>query len=134
MSSNITSPARKLCTRPRRIPMAEQTAQVWVYYRDAIGVFAAREIDVTQLTPEQQAEYDQFIASLPEDPFERDYPIEEPVRFPTLRLAMRYAQLEDEEYCVASDMDAFHAPGECAEIAYSSLNARRESLLQWALQ
>ena len=107
---------------------------VWAFYRDWQGVFAVREFDLTLLTDAQRDEYhrataeDATYAALMEEVFHEQ---PEP-RFPTIRLAMRYAQLEDEEETIAEEMHAYHAPGECGEIAYSSLRARRERVMQWA--
>lgn len=109
-------------------------AQVWVFYRDAVGVYADRSVDLSLLTPAQRAEYDAHTAEIeretPPWAHEQDQPAP---RFPNIRLAMRYARLEDEEESIAEEMHAYYAPSECGELAYSSLRERRERLMQWAV-
>jgi hypothetical protein len=127
-----TTPGRRLFSLPQRTITAHP-AQIWVFYRDDAGVYAERDVDRTKFTPEEATAYDACMvnATALESEWCDGY-LEDAPRFPNIRLAIRYARLADEEECVADELQAYHAPSECGEIAYSSIRARRERLMQWA--
>jgi len=123
-------PALLLCTRPVRTHDGALFQRH--FFRDERGVFATVKLDLTKLTPEQLAEYNAAAAqenSLPEGLLD---PGPGPTYFPTVRLAFRFASLEDEEENIAFGLSCY--PGsDCGEIAYASLIVRREHVLQFAL-
>lgn len=123
--------ARLIMTRPRAYPGAH-AAEVWRFYRDDRGVYAVSDVDVWKFDDQERAAYEAAMAGLPSGPDWECYEEASRVHFPNLMLAMRLAKLEDEEQTVSIEMQAFHAPGECAELAYSSIRARRERVMQWS--
>ncbi len=130
----------RLITKIARAFMGAHASEVWAFYRDARGVYAVSEVDITKLTDAERAQYDIDVAqdaafaAYMESCSGRDEPEEiEAPRFPTLQLAKRYAEIEDAEATIAADRSVMHAPSECYELAYSQIESRRNDVLAWAV-
>ncbi len=124
---------RLLTTRPRAYPGAH-AAEVWKFYRDDRGVYAVSDVDVWKFNDQERTAYETAMAGLPNGPDWDEYERTSRTHFPNLMLAVRLAKLEDEEQTVSIEMQSYQAPGECAELAYSSIRARRERLMQWSTE
>lgn len=133
----MTTNRRLIHTRPRSY-CGVHACEVWHFYRDERGVYAECGIDEWKLTEAERAEHQAHEAAMQayhdatagRDEFDEP---QDRIHFPTLLLAIRHAKLEDEEVNIHNELHAFHAPGECAELAYSSLRRRREALMGWTV-
>ena len=123
-------------TLPRRLVSSHESVR-WQIIKDEKGFFAREWFDINKLTPEERIAYDstpeppEFASEMHSD-MDAFYESQIP-RFPTQELAIKFAFLMDERDNVYDEMHAFHAPSECADIVYRSIDERESLLLMQAV-